>query len=171
MKSASVNLRRWQLSDASRLCELANNENIARNMRDAFPSPYTQEDALAFIHKTQTDPHFKHVHAIHYENRPVGSIGIFAEGDIYRYNYEVGYWLGEAYWGQGIMSAALQQLVAYAFSETEAQRLYAGVFEHNKGSARILEKNGFRLVGVAEKKVYKQGEFLNEFLYERIKVV
>ena len=69
------------------------------------------------------------------------------------------------------MSAALQQLVAYAFSETEAQRLYAGVFEHNKGSARILEKNGFRLVGVAEKKVYKQGEFLNEFLYERIKVV
>ena len=171
MKSASVNLRRWQLSDASRLCELANNENIARYMRDAFPSPYTQEDALAFIHKTQTDPHFNHVRAIDYENRPVGSIGIFQDMDIYRFNYEIGYWLGEAYWGQGIMSAALQQMVAYAFSETEAHRLYAGVFEHNKGSARILEKNGFRLVGVAEKKVYKQGEFLNEFLYERIKVV
>jgi ribosomal-protein-alanine N-acetyltransferase len=171
LKSVSVNLRRWQLTDASLLCELANNENIAHNMRDAFPSPYTQEDALAFIHKTQTDPHFKHVRAIYYENRPVGSIGIYSEGDIYRFNYEIGYWLGETYWGQGIMHAAVQQMVAYAFSETDAHRLFAGVFEYNIGSASVLEKNGFRLVGVAQQKVFKEGAFLNECLYELIKVV
>jgi ribosomal-protein-alanine N-acetyltransferase len=166
-----ISLRKWELSDAPLLAEIANNPSIAANMRDAFPSPYTLNDALAFITKTLEQEHFKHVFAILYNNIPVGSVGLFKESDIYQYNYELGYWLGEAYWGKGIMQTSVEKIIDYGFMETDAHRLFAGVFEHNVASARVLEKNGFRLVGVAQNKVYKQGHFLNECLYELLKVV
>ncbi|MGI9192670.1 MAG: GNAT family N-acetyltransferase [Chitinophagaceae bacterium] len=161
-----VSLRLWQSTDAQRLCELGNNPNIAANMRDAFPSPYTLTDALGFINKTIEDEHFKHVRAIVWNEEVVGSIGIFQEHDIYRFNYEIGYWLGEAYWGKGIMKEALRLMINYAETETDAHRLYAGVFDYNVASANVLRRNGFKEVALLQDKVFKNGRFIHEYLFE-----
>jgi RimJ/RimL family protein N-acetyltransferase len=55
---------------------------------------------------------------------------------------EVGYWLGRPFWGRGVASSAL----ALFLDEVTERPLYAHVARHNAGSARVLEKCGFRLV-------------------------
>lgn len=159
-------LRPWESTDAPRLCELGNNPKIAANMRDAFPCPYTLDDARAFIEKTQHNAHFKHVHAIVWDQEVVGSIGIFQESDVYRFNYEIGYWLGEPYWGKGIMKEALHLMINFARTATDAHRLYAGVFDYNVASANVLRRNGFKEVALLQDKVFKNGRFIDEYLFE-----
>lgn len=166
--SRLIRLQKWQIKDAKRLAALANNPRIASNMRDAFPHPYTIDRAHAFIDSTLNDPHFNHVHAIVFGHEIVGSIGLFQEQDIYRFNYEIGYWLGEAYWGKGIMSESVKGILAYAKAHTDAHRIYAGVFEPNLASAQVLLKNKFIQVGRSTQKVYKNGTFINESLFEII---
>lgn len=161
-----IHLRRWHPNDAHRLVQLANNPRIAANMRDAFPHPYTLEHAHAFIDRTINDEHFKHVHAILYGHELVGSIGLFQEQDIYRFNYELGYWLGEDYWGKGIMQHAVSMMLDYAKHHTDAHRIFAGVFAPNKASAAVLIKNKFSGVACSKQKVFKEGQFLDEYLFE-----
>ena len=95
-----VLLRPWRLSDAENLAQLANNPNIAKNLRDAFPHPYTMEHAVQFI----TMVHSKvpqTIFAIEYGGNLVGGIGLHPQNDIYKSNAELGYWIAEAYWGKG----------------------------------------------------------------------
>ena len=71
--------------------------------------------------------------------------------DIYARTAEIGYYVGEPYWGQGIASEAIGKMVQYGFEVLDIIRIYAGVFEHNKASMRVLEKNGFVFEGISRK--------------------
>jgi len=81
---------------------------------------------------------------------------------------ELGYWLGEEYWGKGIASDSLTQMTEYIFSSTKIVRLFAPVFDPNKASMRVLEKCGYKLEGVLEKGIFKNGEFFNEHMFARV---
>ena len=85
--------------------------------------------------------------------------------DIFRHSAEVGYWLGEAHWGNGYASEALRALTRYAFEELGLRRLSAGVFGHNPASARVLEKVGYRLEGIERNGVIKEGMLVDQHLY------
>ncbi|MFY0022190.1 GNAT family protein, partial [Acinetobacter baumannii] len=78
---------------------------------------------------------------------------------------EIGYWLAEPFWGQGIATEAVRQLVEYTFYYFDIVRLYAEVFETNKASMRVLEKNGFYLEGVRRKAVFKNGLLMDDFIW------
>jgi len=82
---------------------------------------------------------------------------------------EIGYWLAKPYWGQGIMTDAVRAFVEYAFTELDLVRLTAHVFEFNIGSARVLEKNGFKLEGRLRKHFRKDGELLDARFYGFLK--
>ncbi|TFH34365.1 MAG: N-acetyltransferase, partial [Bacteroidia bacterium] len=111
-----ISLRAWKQSDAPSVAKYANNENIARNLRDGFPHPYTLKDAENFIAKASTGDPKKQLFAIDLEGEAIGSIGAILGDDIYRINAEIGYWLAEDYWGMGIISEALKQLSLYIFN-------------------------------------------------------
>ncbi|MFX6949463.1 GNAT family protein, partial [Acinetobacter baumannii] len=87
----------------------------------------------------------------------IGGIGLILNSDVYIMSAEIGYWLAEPFWGQGIATEAVRQLVEYTFYYFDIVRLYAEVFETNKASMRVLEKNGFYLEGVRRKAVFKNG--------------
>ena len=80
-------------------------------------------------------------------------------------NAELGYWLAEPFWGQGIMSDAVKQIVDYAFNTLEIDRIFARPFGTNLASQKVLEKNNFKLEARFEKTLFKNGEYLDELVY------
>jgi len=99
---------------------------------------------------------------MHFQDELCGVIGMNVQNDIYRKSVEIGYWLGEPYWGKGITSAALKLMTDYAFNVLDVNRVYTSVFEANHASMRVLEKNGYTKEGVLRKAVYKNDVFLDE---------
>jgi RimJ/RimL family protein N-acetyltransferase len=141
-------VRAWQDDDLPTLVRNANNRRIWINLRDRFPHPYTEEDArhwLALTRALPPDTQF----AIEVEAQAAGGIGLAIQTDIERMSAELGFWIGEDFWGRGIMSAAVMAVSEWALREGGLTRLYASVFEWNPASMRVLEKAGFHRVGCA----------------------
>ena len=111
-------------NDADSLARQLNNKKVWDNLRDALPYPYTSQDAAWFINFQQNDPLLT-CYGIVVDGEVVGNIGFTRSEDIERFTAEVGYYIGEDYWGQGIMSAALSEAVEDYFKTTEVVRLFA----------------------------------------------
>lgn len=159
-----TSLRAWRESDIPSLLKYANNSNIAANMTDQFPHPYKEENAKAFVgFATKDNP--VHIFAIDYQGEAIGGMGVHPQGDIMRKNAELGYWLAEPFWGKGIISQHIPEMVNFAFKTYDITRLYARPFGTNIASQRVLEKNGFVLEAKLEKTIFKNGEFLDELIY------
>lgn len=164
----TVSLRPLTDDDAQTIAIMGNNKLIADNMRDVFPHPYHAHHAVAFINNVkQQNP--TRVFGIVANDILVGTCGIFPADDVYRNSAEVGYWLGQDYWGQGIALQALNLLVDYGFNTLGMHRIYASVFEPNTASAKVLQKAGFIHEGTRRQSVYKNGQHLNELLFAKLK--
>lgn len=159
-----ITLRPWHINDATDLAELANNKNIAQFMADVFPHPYSIENAKTFIAFATSNPSSK-IFAIIVDGKPAGSIGLHLQTDILRKNAEIRYWLGEAYWGKGIITKVIPQMIDYGFKNMDIVRIFARIFETNKASQKVVEKCGFKLEGKYDKTLYKNGEYLDELIY------
>ncbi len=163
----TITLRILKKSDKIQMAQLANNKKIWDNVRDGFGHPYTEKNAEEFI-QYQTRSETDKVFAIDFNGELCGLVGLILQKDVYRKSAEIGYWIGEPYWGEGIATQAIGLLVRHAFDELALVRLYAGVFEYNVGSMRVLEKNGFAKEGISKKAVLKNGEFWAEHRYALI---
>ena len=154
-------------ADARSLARYANNRNISRNMRDRFPHPYAIEDAQAFIrHVQEQSPRV--IWAIDLTGEAVGTIGIMPRSDIERVSAEIGYWLGEPFWGRGIMTEALRAVTEWSLEQFELKRIYALPFAANAASCRVLEKSGYVCEGRLRKSAIKDGQVLDQFMYAYI---
>ena len=100
-------IRPFQPNDRESLVRHANNWRMARNMRDLFPHPYTLVEADKWLTiSSQQNPVTKFAIAV--DGEAVGGIGLTLQEDVYRRSAEIGYWLGESFWGQGIVTAAVR---------------------------------------------------------------
>ena len=161
-----MKLRKWDRSDAASLTRYANNANVAQNLRDVFPHPYTLADAEAYIDGClATDESAALCYAIELDGQAAGSVGLFRQGDVYRKNAELGYWLAEDYWGRGVMTDAVRRLCAEGFERWDIARIYAEPFADNLGSRRVLEKAGFTLEGTMRRGAYKNGAYRDWCMY------
>jgi len=164
----NIRLRELLSSDKERLAELANNKKIWDNVRDYFPHPYTEKDAIEFIGIcAKENP--KTTFAIEFQKEFVGVAGLVLQTDVYRKTAEIGYWIGEPYWNKGIGTMAVKLLLNYGFNSLKLHRIFTGVFEYNKASQKVLEKCGFRLEGVFEKSVFKNDAIVDEYRYGIVK--
>lgn len=159
-------LRAWKTEDAESLAQAANNPNIARNLRNAFPNPYTLEAAVWYINDSIANAGKKQInYAIVVDGQAVGSIGIFVKDDIYEKSAELGYWLSEDYWRKGIMSEAVRIICKEAFETFDIVRIFAEPFADNAGSRGVLEKAGFTYEGTMRNGVYKNGAIHSYCMY------
>ncbi|MFC2089244.1 GNAT family N-acetyltransferase [Bacteroidota bacterium] len=161
-------LRPWSEEDADNLVKHANNEKIARNLRDGFPHPYTMKDARSWIKMVMGNKKDL-IYAIDINGEACGGIGLHGGKDVYRFNAEIGYWLSEQHWNKGILSEAVKLMLDLGFSGYQWIRIYAGIFENNPASMRVLEKCGFRKEAVFKKSVKKRGVYLDEYVYSILK--
>ena len=157
-------LRPWRQADVPSLVKHANNPHVARQLRDRFPHPYTTADARQFIQAiAQARPTM--TFAIAVGGEAVGGTGFSPGADVERYSAEVGYWLGEPFWGRGITSEAVQLLSAYAFNTCSMLRLFALPFADNAQSIRVLEKAGYTREALLRASSVKQGVAKDQALY------
>ncbi len=164
LKKENIKLRELKLADKTKLTSLANNKNIWNNVRDFFPSPYTENDAIHFIELcNKEDP--KITFAIEFCNEFVGVTGLVLQSDIYRKSAEIGYWIGEPHWNKGIATEAVNLMIRYGFENLKLNRIFTGVFEHNRASQRVLEKCGFIHEGIFEHAIIKNNKLINEYRY------
>ena len=159
-------LRKWENEDVADVAHYAKNPKMAANLRNAFPYPYTTEDAKGYVNSCVENTEERYItRAIEVDGHAVGSIGVFCGTDVYEKSGEMGYWLAEEFWGRGIMSEAVKQICAEAFERFDIVRIYAEPFAYNTGSRRVLEKADFTLEGVMKRGVYKNGRFHDYCMY------
>ena len=167
MKPEEIKLRELHLSDKSQLAKLANNKKIWDSLRDSFPYPYSEKDAELFINVT-TEESPKQNFAIQYDGDLCGVIGLIIQKDVYRKSAEIGYWIGEPFWGKGIATTAIELITNYGFEDLKLNRIYAGVFEFNNASMKALENSGYKKEGIFKKAVLKNAKFLDEHRYFKL---
>ncbi len=159
-------LRKWAGEDAPALVKYASNKQIADNLRDGFPYPYTINDAWAFLQAMMSADEAKSFcRAIDVDGEAVGSVGIFFKDNVYRKSAEIGYWLGEPFWGKGIATAAIRLMCSEAFKQSDIVRIFAEPYAYNAASRRALTKAGFELEGVLRQSVYKNGVIFDSCIY------
>lgn len=163
-------LRPWRMGDEDALVRHANSRAIWRNLLSGFPHPYRHEDAVWWVNEARALRAPQRHLCIEINGEACGGIGIKCLDDaVFSHTGELGYWLGEAHWGHGIMSSAVGLFVDHAFSAFMLERIEAGVFSWNPASARVLEKNHFTREATMSKRVYKDGQFLDLLFYARLR--
>ncbi len=165
---ARCRIRSWRPDDATSLARHANNRKIWLNVRDHFPHPYTLAHAETWIgREREAMPETQF--ALEVDGEAAGGVGVFLQQDVARRSAELGYWLGEAHWGRGIMTDVVRRFTVQAFETYDLLRIYALVFEWNPGSCRVLERSGFVLEGRLRQAVVKDGRVLDQFLYAALR--
>lgn len=161
-------IRDWKRGDEWDLVQSANNPNVSRYLTDRFPSPYTLQDAYAWIdlneaRRDNTD------FAIEVGGGVAGGIGYTLGTYEMRLTATMGYWLAEPFWNRGIATAALKALTEYAFQTHALRRISSVVMSPNAASARVLEKAGYVREGIMRSGVVKSGDVHDLLLYAMVR--
>ena len=164
MQGRHSTIRSWRSADVTSVVKHANNAKIALQLRDRFPHPYTASDARRFI-EAVIGVRPVTTFAIDVDGEAVGGIGFSPGSDVERYSAEIGYWLGEPFWGRGIATEALVAVTTYAVETHAVTRVFAVPFAHNVASCRVLEKAGYVLEARLQRSAIKDGKVLDQLQY------
>jgi RimJ/RimL family protein N-acetyltransferase len=167
LRAPTCVVRSYDPRDAESLAANGNNRKIWLNLRDRFPHPFTAADGAAYIAAVLARPNPTSF-AIAVNGLAVGGISLRVGEDIERLGAELGYWLGEAYWGRGITSDAVDVVTRYGLTKLNLVRIFALPFTNNAASHRVLEKAGYEREGVLRCSAIKDGCVLDQFLYAAV---
>ena len=160
-------VRSWRPGDAEAIVRHANNANIASQLRDRFPHPYTRQHAAQFLQMATTEPDDTNL-AIDVDGQAVGGVGYVPGTDVERFSAEIGYWLGQTLWGRGIATEAVVLVTAYTFDQLNLLRMFALPFADNLASRRVLEKAGYECESILRASSVKFGQPRDQAVYARI---
>ncbi|WP_130838571.1 GNAT family N-acetyltransferase [Lachnoclostridium sp. Marseille-P6806] len=165
----NVKLVKWAQEIKPELVRICN--DVDRSwLSDRLPCPYTEESAdwwLGMV--SEHDGKDGVFRAIVADGKIVGNISVEQKSDVYCKDGEIGYLLLTDCWSKGIMTEAVRQICAVAFSELDIIRITGLVYAPNVASQRVLEKNSFTWEGIQKKAVYKNGQIYDLFLYAKLK--
>ena len=126
-------------TDKERLVSLIGDFMVSKTLSNV-PYPYTLNDADEWLKIVDNEEFNLNIFL---NDDLIGGIGLTPAEDDF---YELGYWLGVEYWGQGYATESVMELLNYAKSNTPCEKFKANVFKENVASAKVLEKNGFKRV-------------------------
>ena len=158
----------YSIDLAKEFAKLKNVPEILDNGYDKTPNPYTEEDAIVFITKEigkSTAERF----LIYWNNEVAGEIGITIKEDVFRLNAEIGYFISKKFWGKGLATQAVKKMTDYTFKHFDVIRIVAGVFDFNKSSMKVLEKNGFYLESIRKNAVIKNDKIIDDYIWVKLK--
>ena len=163
-------IRKWEAADAKDLAVALSNRKVLDNLRDGLPYPYTEKDGAYYISSMlSADEDETFAFAVTADDKVIGSIGVFRQGNIHRQTAELGYCIAEGYWGKGIMTEAVKQVCGYVFEKSDILRIYAEPFAYNTASCRVLEKAGFQYEGTLRNNAVKNGKVIDMKMYSLLK--
>ena len=164
LELGSATIRPWSLDDLSSLVRHANDRAIWQQLRDRFPSPYTDDSGRGFLSMVTSQPDAM-VWAIEVDGHAAGGIGLERKSDVERVSAEIGYWLGQSYWNRGIVTDAVRSVTAHALHTFDLSRIFALPFADNMASQRVLEKAGYVVEGRLRQSAIKDGRLKDQVMY------
>lgn len=168
LRSPQCCVRTFRPDDAASLAYHGNNRKVWLNLRDRFPHPYTEQSAAQYIAYLASEPDPTSF-AIEVAGSAIGGISLHLGGDIERIGAEIGYWIGEEFWGRGIITAAIRLVTEHAFADRALERVFAVPFVSNVASRRALEKAGYIREGLMRRSAIKDGQVMDQYLYARVR--
>ncbi|MFK7813370.1 MAG: GNAT family N-acetyltransferase [Maribacter sp.] len=163
-----MELKQHRIEFAKEFTQMKNIPEILDNGYDKTPNPFTERNALEFINKEiGKNPHERFL--IYWNDEVAGEIGITLKKDVFRLNAEIGYFISKKYWGKGLASEAVKKMTDYAFEHFDVVRIVAGVFDFNKSSMKVLEKNGYYLESIRKNAVIKNGKIIDDYIWVKLK--
>lgn len=163
-------IREWKIEDKERLAQMLNNKNVLKNLREGPPYPYTVNDAEEYISSMlSADKTKTFAFAVTLNDAVIGSAGAFRRDNIHFRTAEIGYYIGEPYWGNGFTTSAVKQVCKHIFDNTDIIRIFAEPFSYNTASCRVLEKAGFQFEGLLRSNAFKDGKAIDMKMYSLIK--
>ncbi len=157
-----IKLEKLALKHAEELKTCLNNKDVIKTLH-GIKFPFKLEDSKKYI-KDSCSNKDSYEFAIIYENKLVGTI-VLENPNSNKKIFEVGYVIAKPYWGKGIATKALKEILKYAFSKLKLKKVWAGIISNNPASGRVLEKAGFKLEGKQEKQVFQNNRYYDELLY------
>ena len=147
LRTQRLVLRWLRLDDAEPLFALFNNWNVIRFLSSP-PWPYLPEDSRLFAGGVVArSPELgEDVLAITQDDAFIGVISVRQRevNNLQRgAGPNIGYWIGEPFWGRGFMTEAVDAVVRHLFEVTTTDAIYCGAFTDNAASLRVQEKVGF----------------------------
>lgn len=164
IQAESFILRPFQAADAMPLMVRMNTKAIDKYT--TIDLPWTMEFSLWWIDFITQQAKQKPLSEIHWvieiEGHLAGAVGII---NIEDGEGELGYWLDERYWSQGVMTKAIAKVTEYGLKKLKLKRIFAPVLPYNKGSMRVLEKNGYQLEEVRKDHFEKKGQMFDAHFF------
>jgi ribosomal-protein-alanine N-acetyltransferase len=157
-------LRELRPTDAASLRECADDSEVARNLFDGFPQPYTQAEADSWCSGNWRIGGY--VWGIEVDGRVIGCVGFEPATGWLRCNAEIGYWIGQPHWGRGIAAEALKLATDWAWINLpDLHRLTAGIFSWNEASQAVARKAGYRLEAHLPQSAIKNGKVIDRIVW------
>lgn len=157
-------LRAWKPGDAAALAAFAGSGEVDRHLHDAFPQPYAEENARAFIEKVSGEEPTKHF-AILADDLLIGSVAVRLGEGAYEKTARLQVWLAEAHQGRGLGTKAISQTTYYAFITWNLVRVEVRCFGDNVATQKALLNAGFHQEARLEKAVFKNGRLYDEYVF------
>lgn len=165
-ETVHITLRDYQQGDTDTIHLLLNNYEVSRFLSSRIPYPYSHDDAAWWVN---TGSKQEITRVIEFNEQLAGIIGVIPGRYENCRTGELGYWLGQPFWGKGLATLAVREMTTMIFSQTALVRLFAPIYGPNKASMRVAEKSGYHLEGIAEQAIFKDGQFYDEYIYARLK--
>lgn len=160
-------IRPYHPSDAAPSAAEANNPKVITYMSNSFPSPYTLQDAVNWIELcARDDPTMNYAICDSNTGAFMGGVGLKPRKDIEERTVEIGYWLGEQYWGKGLMGQVVRGFTDWVFTTRPfVARIEAKVIEGNEASRKVLVREDYVFEGTHRKAVWKREQLLDTYMY------
>ena len=156
------------MGDLESYYENVNDKSLYGDFR-FFVYPYTlkkaRKDLKGIIQNNKAGKN--DVFVVDINGEAIGEIGL--EEIKPKLRAELYYWIGKNYQGKGFITEAIKLISKYAFKKHGLRRIEAYGRMHNKASARVLEKSGFKREGVLRKRTLRYGKYYDDFIYAKIK--
>ncbi|MFK7810920.1 MAG: GNAT family N-acetyltransferase [Maribacter sp.] len=163
-----MELKPHRIDFAKEFAKMKNVPEILDNGYDKTPNPYTTKDATVFItQEINKEPAERFL--VYWNNEVAGEIGITLKKDVFRLNAEIGYFISKKFWGKGLATQAVKKMTEYTFKHFDVIRIVAGVFDFNKSSMKVLEKNGYYLESIRKNAVIKNDKIIDDYIWVKLK--
>jgi RimJ/RimL family protein N-acetyltransferase len=162
LETARLKLRPYAENDIAELLPLIGTREVAATTL-RIPHPYSERDARGFLAMVQDEDKIWLAVMLRGDACQIGGIGLRLDRE--HQNAEVGYWLGQSYWGCGYATEAAREMLRYGFQDLNLHRIYASHFKHNPASGNVLKKIGMRHEGCQREHIRKWDQFIDSELY------
>jgi ribosomal-protein-alanine N-acetyltransferase len=170
LETERLHLRPFVLSDANAIYSLCSDIEVARTTL-LIPHPYPIDAAESAIISNQAAQLNGTRYAFAIENRInsclMGSISLIIDKQHKR--AELAYWIGKAYWGNGIATEAAKHIIQFGFETVQLQRIWAAAMTKNMNSIRVLIKVNMQFEGTFRQHVLKWNNYEDIAFYGILK--